>query len=143
VTAPEIDLEAIRAGWEATRSAYSRLLRIELGQLESGRATMRMKTLADLLNEGGAVHGGAIVSLCDTAFHLAHLSLYGLERPAATVDVNCTFLSAAFPPRDLIARAEVIKGGRRLAYGQVSVYSDERLVAHCTLNFMNLNADRR
>jgi acyl-coenzyme A thioesterase PaaI-like protein len=57
--------------------------------------------------------------------------------------VNCAFLSAAFPPYDLIAVAEVMKGGRRLAYGQVSVYSNERLVAHCTLNFMNLNADRR
>ena len=143
MTVPEIDLDAVRAGWEATRSGYSRLLCIELEQLESGRATMRMKTLSEFLNEGGAVHGGAIVSLCDTAFHVAHLSLYGLECSAVTVDVNCTFLSAAFPPHDLTARAEVMKGGRRLAYGQVSVYSDERLVAHCTLNFMNLNADRR
>lgn len=140
---PGIDLDAVRAGWEATRSEYSRLLHIELEQLESGRSTMRMKPASEVLNEGGAVHGGAIVSLCDTAFHVAQLSLYGLDSPAVTVDVNCAFLSAAFPPHDLIARAEVMKGGRRLAYGQVSVYSDELLVAHCTLNFMNLNADHR
>ena len=104
---------------------------------------MRIKIVPELLNEGSAVHGGAIVSLCDTAFHVAHLSMYGLECPAVTVDVNCAFLSAAFPPHDLIAVAEVMKGGRRLAYGHVSVYCNERLVAHCTLNFMNLNADRR
>jgi uncharacterized protein (TIGR00369 family) len=143
LTIPEVDLDAVRAGWQATRSEYARLLRIELEQLESGRATMRMKTVFGVLNEGGAVHGGAIVSLCDTAFHVAHLSLYGLGAPGVTVDVNCAFLSAAFPPHDLIALAEVMKGGRRLVYGQVSVYSNERRVAHCTLNFMNPDADRR
>lgn len=140
---PAIDLDAVRAGWEATRSAYSLTLGIALEELQPGRSTMRMPAGAGILNEGGAVHGGALASLCDTAFHLAHLSLYGVEQPAVTVDMNCAFLSAAFPPYDLVAHAEVMKGGRRVAYGQVSVYSNERLVAHCTLNFMNLDADRR
>jgi uncharacterized protein (TIGR00369 family) len=138
-----IDLAEARAAWEAARSPYSTTLGIVLDLLEPGKATMRMPPAEAILNEGGAVHGGAIASLCDTAFHLAHLSLYGPDRPAVTVDLNCTFLNAATPPHDLIARAHVIKAGRRLVFGEVSVYCNDRIVAHCTLNFMNADADHR
>ena len=140
---PDLDLAAVRAGWEAQRCGYSLTLGITLERLEPGRATMRMPVTDAIMNEVNAVHGGAIASLCDTAFHLAHLSLYGLDEPAVTVDLMCTFLNAARPPHDLIARATVIKGGKRVIYGEVSVYSNERIVAHATLNFMNLNVDRR
>lgn len=141
MTQTAVDLAAVRASWEAARSPYSATLGIVLDVLEPGRATMRMPARDAILNEAGAVHGGAIASLCDTAFHLAHLTLYGTAQPAVTVDLNCTFLNAAVPPHDLVARAHVIKAGRRLAFGEVSVSSNDRVVAHCTLNFMN--ADRR
>ena len=135
---PQRDLAAVRAGWEAQRRGYSLTLGITLDALEHGGATMRMPVTPAIMNEVDAVHGGAIASLCDTAFHLAHLSLHGLDEPAVTVDLTCTFLSAARPPHDLIAKATVIKGGKRVIYGEVSVYSDGRIVAHATLNYMNL-----
>lgn len=138
-----IDLAAARTAWENNRSPYSETLGIVLDLLEPGKSTMRMPVTTAILNEGGAVHGGAIASLCDTAFHLAQISLYGPDRPAVTVDLNCTFLNAAMPPHDVIARAQVIKAGRSLVFGEVSVYCNDRIVAHCTLNFMNLDADRR
>jgi uncharacterized protein (TIGR00369 family) len=138
-----LDLAAIRTEWEATRSAFSAALGIVLETLEPGRATMRMPLGPVIMNEGGVVHGGAIASLCDTAFHLAHLSLYGFDEPSVTVDLTCNFLGAARPPHDLVAHARVIKGGRRVVFGDVSVYSDERIIAHATLNFMNLAANRR
>jgi acyl-CoA thioesterase len=140
---PEPDLAAVRAGWESQRCGYSLTLGITLDTLQPGRATMRMPVTQAIMNEVNAVHGGAIASLCDTAFHLAHLSLYGLDEPAVTVDLMCTFLNAAYPPHDLIAHSKIIKGGKRIIYGEVSVYSNDRIVAHATLNFMNLNADRR
>ena len=88
MTENAIDLAAVRAGWEDARSPYSATLGIVLDLLEPGRATMRMPARGAILNEVGAVHGGAIASLCDTAFHLAHLTIYGLDDPAVTVDMN-------------------------------------------------------
>jgi uncharacterized protein (TIGR00369 family) len=143
VTKPDPDLAAVRAGWESNRSGYSLSLGITLDTIEPGRATVRMPVTPAIMNEVNAVHGGAIASLCDTAFHLAHLSIYGLDQPAVTVDLVCTFLNAARPPHDLLAHAKIIKGGKRVVYGDVSVYSEERIIAHATLNFMNLNVDRR
>ena len=89
-------------------------------------------------NGTGAIHGGAIVSLCDTAFYVALASLYGPDQNTATAALSCNFLRPAKPPHDLIADAIVLKSGRRICYGEVHVRSGDKLVAHATLNFIIL-----
>jgi acyl-coenzyme A thioesterase PaaI-like protein len=49
-------------------------------------------------------------------------------------------LRPALPPHDLIAHATVLKPGRRIVYGEVHVYSGDKLVAHATLSFLNTDA---
>ena len=49
------------------------------------------------------------------------------------------FLAPALPPHDLIAEATVLRAGRRICYGEVQVKSNDKLVAHATLNFLNTN----
>jgi len=135
----DVDLDAVRRDWEAHRAKFVDILDIRLESLAHGAAVMRMPFREEITNGVGAVHGGAIASLCDTAFYLAHASLYGREEDTVTAEMVCNFLAPARPPHDLIARAKVLKAGRRIVFGEVSVYSGDRLVAHSTLNFFNPN----
>lgn len=123
--------------WEKEKSHFVALLDLKLELVEKGRAVMRMPYRPEVSNGTGAVHGGAIVSLCDTVFYVALASIYGREQDTVTVSLQCNFLSPALPPHDLIATAHVLRAGRRIVYGEVEVMSNDKLVAHATLNFLN------
>lgn len=132
-----LDLGALAREWDENHAKFIDLLGIRLEGLEPGSAVMRLPFRDELTNGAGAVHGGAIASLCDTALYLAHISLYGRGEPTATTNMTCDYLAAVRGPHDLVARAKILKAGRRMVFGEVSVYSDERLVAHATLTYMN------
>jgi len=125
--------------WDKERAHFVELLDLRLESAGEGKARMRMPFRAEITNGAGGVHGGAIVSLCDTCFYVALASIYGREQETTTAALACNFLAAARPPDDLIAEAKVLKAGRRIVYGEVMVYSGEVLVAHATLNFLNTN----
>lgn len=123
--------------WEKEKSHFVELLDLKLESVEHGRAIMRMPFRPEIANGAGAVHGGAIVSLCDTVFYVALASIYGREQDTVTVSLQCNFLAPARPPYDLVAEATVLRSGKRICYGEVQVRSDGKLVAHATLNFLN------
>jgi uncharacterized protein (TIGR00369 family) len=123
--------------WEKQKSHFVALLDLKLEHVERGKAVMRMPWRAELSNGTGAIHGGAIVSLCDTVFYIALASIYGRDQDTTTVSLQCNFLAPAIGPHDLVAEASVLRAGRRICYGEVQVRSGERLVAHATLNFLN------
>ena len=123
--------------WEKEKSHFVKLLDLKLESVEHGKAVMRMPYRSEISNGSGAVHGGAIVSLCDTVFYVALASIYGRDQETVTVSLQCNFLAPALPPHDLIAEATVLRSGRRICYGEVLVKSGEKLVAHATLNFLN------
>src|SRR5581483_809843 len=123
--------------WERERSFFVGLLDLKLELVERGRAVMRMPFRKEISNGTGAVHGGAIVSLCDTVFYVALASIYGRGQDTTTVSLQCNFLAPAVAPHDLVAEATVLRAGRRICYGEVLVRSGEKVVAHATLNFLN------
>jgi len=132
-----IDQESARRQWNKEKSHFVELLDLHLEGVGPGTAVMRMPYRLQVTNGTGAVHGGAIVSLCDTCFYIALASIYGPEQETTTAALACNFLAPALPPHDLIAEATVLKSGRRIVYGEVHVRSGEKLVAHATLNFLN------
>jgi acyl-coenzyme A thioesterase 13 len=139
LSGPPIDVnEAIRA-WDKEKAYFIQTLDLRLEHVERGKARMRMPFRSEVTNGAGAVHGGAIVSLCDTCFYIALASIYGREQETTTASISCSFLRPAVPPDDLVAHATVLKAGRRIVYGEVHVYSGEKLVAHATVNFLNTN----
>jgi uncharacterized protein (TIGR00369 family) len=135
---PHIDVEAAKRTWDKERANFVNALDLKLEDVGHGTARMRMPFRATVTNGTGAIHGGAIVSLCDTAFYVALASIYGRDQNTATAALTCNFLSPARPPHDLIADAIVLKSGRRICYGEVHVRSGEKLVAHATMNFILL-----
>ncbi len=109
------------------------LLRIRLESLAAGRAVMRMPCDEAVLRPGGTVSGPAIVALADVALYAAVLSLIGPVELAVTTNLTANFLRRP-PAGDLVAEAEILKLGRRLAVGAVVLYgtAKDAPVAHVT-----------
>ncbi len=135
--ATPLDFDTAVARWDKQKANFVKTLELTLVEVGRGKATMRMPFRSQIANNAGAVHGGAIVSLCDTVFWVALASIYGPEQPTATASLTCSFLRPALPPHDLVAHATVLKPGARIVYGEVHVHSGDKLVAHTTLSFLN------
>ena len=138
-----IDQDSARRQWDKERSHFVELLDLKLESVGKGTAVMRMPYRSQISNGTGAVHGGAIVSLCDTVFYVALASLYGRDQDTTTVSLQTNFLAPAVGPHDLVAEATVLRAGRRICYGEVTVRSGEKVVAHTTLNYLNTYASEK
>jgi uncharacterized protein (TIGR00369 family) len=83
---------------------------------------------------GGTVSGVAMFMLADFALYVAVIGALGeVGVGAVTTNLNINFLSKP-EPRDLVADVRLIRVGRRLAVGEVEIYSEGRadMVAHAT-----------
>ncbi len=139
--AERVDPDLVRRWWGEHRSSFAVLLGFAIDDVGDGSATLRLPYAPQLCNEGGAIHGGAIASLCDSAMYVALISAFGTAAQLVTVDLNVSFLAPAAQGSDLVAFARTIKAGRSISFGDVSVAAGTRTVAHATLNYINV--DRR
>lgn len=96
---------------------------MEVVALGWGRATLRLSFREAQLRAGGTLNGPAIMTLADTALYAAVLTCIGLEPLALTSDLAFRFLRRP-EPRALVAEAEIVKLGRRLAVGEIRLRSD-------------------
>ena len=76
------------------------------------------------------------MALADYAMYAAILTRLGLVEMAVTSSLNINFLAKAIPG-DLIADAELIKLGKRLAVGSVDIHvaGESNRVAHATCTY--------
>jgi uncharacterized protein (TIGR00369 family) len=78
------------------------------------------------------------MALADVAVYLAIFGRHGIVPLAVTNELKMNFLRPAMDG-DVLARAVLLKAGRRIAYGTVDVFMDgapERLVAHATSSYV-------
>ena len=86
--------------------------------------TLRLRVAERHLRPGGTVSGPSIFALADVAIYLAILSRIGPVALAVTTNCAIDFLRKPEGGRDLLAEARLLKLGRRLAVGDVLVFSD-------------------
>ena len=96
-------------------------------------ARMRLHFSADHLRPGGTISGPTIFALADVSLYVAILAQLGRIKLAVTTNLNINFLRKP-EPRDLIGEARLLKLGKRLAVGEVTVFSigSDAMVAHAT-----------
>ena len=96
-------------------------------------ATLRLVHHPRHLRYGGTIAGPAMFALCDVALYVAILGELGRVAHAVTTNVSINFLRKP-APADLIGKAKLIKLGKRLAVGEVALYSEGEsdMVAHAT-----------
>jgi uncharacterized protein (TIGR00369 family) len=88
------------------------------------------------IRPGGTISGPTMMELADFAMYVAVFSAIGPQPLAVTTNLTINFLRK--PARaDLIAEARLMKVGKRLAVGEVTIYSDgqKEPVAHVTSTY--------
>ena len=75
-----------------SKDTWARDAGIELLEVSTGRAKVRMQVEERHKNSHGTVHGGAIFTLADTAFALASNS-HGI--PAAAINAHISYVKSA------------------------------------------------
>lgn len=108
--------------------------KVEVLDIGEMRATLRQQIDESHLRPGGTVSGPTLMGLADAALYVAILGEIGLVALAVTTNLNINFLRKPSAERPLIAECQLIKLGKVLAVGEVSVYSEgmDQPVAHVT-----------
>lgn len=90
----------------------------------------------DSIRPGGTISGPTMMELADFAMYVAVFSAIGPQPLAVTTNLNINFLRKP-GQADLIADARLMKVGKRLAVGEVTIYSDGMPdpVAHATSTY--------
>lgn len=105
--------------------------------LENGTARVRAPFRPEFTRHGGTISGPVLMALADYAMYAAVMSAVPEGDKAVTATLNTTFLRRP-APRDVIAEAKLIRCGKRLAYGEVLLYSEgepSEPVAHVTSTY--------
>jgi len=121
VTAPALDAREITDFLEEISPGVTAAITVE--DVTDRHARVRSIITPDRLRPGGIVAGPVLMSLADASVWIAVLGVIGPVATTVTVDLTIHFLRPA-PPVDVIAEARLLKVGRRLAVGDVLMYSD-------------------
>ena len=111
--APLTAEERARLAEAFSRVPYARLLGLEFVAAERGAATFALEWREELSRMEGLMHGGAVVSLLDSAAAFAVLTLLAPGQRTVTIDLTVHFLRPVTAGR-VEARARVLREGRRI-----------------------------
>ncbi len=101
-----------------------------------GFARVRMKYRDRLLRPGGTISGPAMFALADIAMYAAVLTSAGRVALAVTTNLNINFLRKP-AAGDMLGEARLLKLGKRLAVGEIGLFSEGRkdMAAHATATY--------
>lgn len=102
---------------------FERLLRMEIVDAVDGRAMLRMPFVSEFAQAAGFMHGGALVSLANTAVVIAVKSLMAPGTHFDTIEIQSKFIS---PVRKgvVTAKAKILRPIEPVLYGSATVFDD-------------------
>ena len=105
-----------------------------ISNVAPGEARLSQRFHPKMLRPGGTVSGPTLMALADVALYVAVLSAIGPVGLAVTTQLTVNFLRKAPAGSDIYADAKLLKCGKRLATGEVGLYSaaSPDMVAHVT-----------
>ena len=105
-------------------------------RVEDMFASVRLTFDKRHLRPGGTISGPSLMMLTDTTMYMALLGMIGPVALAVTTNLNINFLRKP-AQADVIAECKLLKLGKRLAVGEVTMYSegDPEPVAHATVTY--------
>ena len=123
----------------ATKAEISAFLAVEFPQSKcvveevgNGSATVSHRIGIDELRPGGTVSGPVLMTVADVALYVALLGKIGIVPLAVTTSLTINFLRKPSSSASIIGVCKLIKVGKLLAVGEVSLYSqgNDDPVAH-------------
>ncbi len=117
----------------ASQAPFAERLGLRVDSMAPGDVQVRLPYSPDFVRPGGTVAGPAMMGLADFAMYVLILSLDASAVMAVTTSLHINFLR---PPMgaDIVARGEVLRMGRRLAFLEVTLFveGEAEPVAHAT-----------
>lgn len=128
-------LARVRAAFACV--AYARFLGLELCETGDGQTAVCLDVRDDLKQNHGVVHGGAIASLIDTASAFAILAVLQQNEKVTTTDLTIHYLRPVISGR-MLARAKVVRAGRRRFVVSVEVENNGALTASAITGYVKI-----
>lgn len=134
-----LTIQAAEAFLAANLAPWIQDMDIAIDAIGRDGAVLRVPPSPRLNRVGGTISGQAIMALADTAMIFAIAGTLGEFRPLTTVNQTSSFLRPA-ADADLVAQARIIKPGRTIMYGEVTLHAGDpaKPVAHITSTYMLL-----
>lgn len=109
----------------------------EVCEVENDYSLLRQPISETHLRPGGTVSGPTLMALADVALYVAILSKIGPVALAVTTDFTIHFLNKPRSDRAIMAKASLLKLGKRLVIGEVNLYSEgeSESVAHVVATY--------
>lgn len=100
-------------------------------------ATVSMQVGTEDLRPGGTVSGPTLMALADLALYVAILGEIGIVPLAVTTSLTINFLRKPEADRRVVGVCKILKLGKTLAVGEVSIYTEqaEAPVAHAVATY--------
>ena len=97
-----------------------------------GSATVRKAIGVADLRPGGTVSGPVLMAVADVALYVAILGSIGIVPLTVTTQLSINFMRKPASDRDIVGVCKLLKLGKTLAVGEVSLYSEglPDVVAH-------------
>ncbi|HWQ20670.1 MAG TPA: PaaI family thioesterase [Methanotrichaceae archaeon] len=97
---------------------------IEVSAFGNGTAELSMEVLPCMMNGAGWMQGGLFTALCDEAMALALFTILDEVEGIATISESTSYLQGIRDGK-IIARGQVVKKARHIAFTEGSVQKDD------------------
>ena len=110
---------------------------ISIESADGTTCLLRQRYSDRMLRPGGTVSGPTLMELADCAMYVVLLSAIGPVGLAVTTNLTINFLRKGASGQDILAAARLLKLGKRLAVGEVSLLSGTSPdpIAHVTSTY--------
>jgi uncharacterized protein (TIGR00369 family) len=123
VSEPQLALDAHEVAEFLAEVFPGSMESLDIEELVPNAARVRMRFAPWRLRPGGTVSGPSLMTLADSAMWNALLGMIGRVPLSVTSHLDIDFLRKP-APADVIGECRLLKLGRRLAVGDVLLYSD-------------------
>ncbi len=132
-----MDPQTLQAAFAPVAADYVKRLDLRVTAVRPGEVDVAMPVAAELVHGGGVVCGQAIMAAVDTAMVMAMIADLGEFRPMTTVQLQTSFLRpVSRETAEVLLTARVLRRGKSLAFGEISVRSpDGKLAAQATTTY--------
>jgi len=109
---------------------------IVIDRIAPGEVTARVPYREAFIRPGGTIAGPVMMALADFVMWGVVMSLIGPVKLAVTTSLHINFLRRP-GPGDVVARGRILKLGKRLAVGEVYLYTHgaDDVVAHVSATY--------
>ena len=110
---------------------------ITIEHADGATCLVRQRYNEKMLRPGGTISGPTLMALADCAMYVVLLSAIGPVGLAVTTNLNINFLRKGASGQDVLAAGRLLKLGKQLAVGEVSLLSGTSPdpIAHVTATY--------